>query len=106
MTSVGKDGTVEFAFYRRGVRGVRVVGDFASRRGGDLEMADDGDGWWRLSAVLGAGEYRFRYAADGEWFAEYASNGIEVGETGVSSVLVVPERRPVAPELGAAKMVA
>ena len=106
MTTVGKDGTVEFSFYRRGVCWVRVVGDFATWRGGELEMAADGDGWWRLSIPVGAGEYRFRYVADGEWFTDYASNGIEMGELGVNSVLVVPERRLAAPELGVAKRVA
>ena len=81
MTSVGKDGAVEFEFYRRGVSQVSVVGDFANNwRGGQLPMTGDGDGWWRLCAMLRAGEYRFRYLADGQWYTDYASNGIEVGE--------------------------
>jgi 1,4-alpha-glucan branching enzyme len=106
MTSVAKDGTVEFWFYRRGVRQVRVVGDFADWRGGALEMAGDGDGWWRLRTTLGAGEYKFRYVADGQWFTDYASNGIEVGELGVDSLLVVPESNLHPPQTGAARMVA
>jgi 1,4-alpha-glucan branching enzyme len=106
MTSVGKDGTVDFWFYRRGVQQVRVVGDFAGWAGGSMDMTAEGNGWWRLSAKLGSGEYRFRYAADGEWYADYASNGIEPGESGVSSVLVVPGRKAAAAGIDQAKMVA
>jgi 1,4-alpha-glucan branching enzyme len=106
MTTVGKDGTVEFWFYRKGVRRVRVVGDFAAWPGGVSEMSSIGDGWWRLVARLDAGEYRFRYAADGEWYADYASNGIEPGEAGVQSVLTVPDRGAHTPRTAATRMVA
>ena len=106
MTSVDRDGTVEFWFYRKGARQVRVVGDFADWRGGGLAMADGGDGWWRLSTRLGSGEYRFRYVADGQWYTDYASNGIEVDKLGVNSVLVVPERRLHAAQTQPARMVA
>ena len=94
MTIVGKDGSVEFWFYRRDVGRVRVVGDFLGVPGGAFEMESGANGWWHASAALDAGEYRFRYAADGEWFPDYASNGIEMGEPGVRSVLVVPEGVP------------
>ena len=106
MTNVDKDGTVEFWFYRREVRAVRVVGDFEGWSGGSFEMAGDGDGWWRLTTTLDAGEYRFRYVADGRWYTDYASNGIEVGDLGVNSVLVVPERSAHPPQTTAARMVA
>ena len=54
-----------------------------------------------------SGEYRFRYSADGEWYTDYASNGIEMVDKGVNSVLVVPERRAgAAVESRPAKMVA
>ena len=106
MTSVGRDGTVDFWFYRKGARQVQVVGDFANWRGGELTMCDRGDGWWRLSTRLDSGEYRFRYVADGEWYTDYASNGIEVDKMGVNSVLVVPERRADAGSMTPVKMVA
>ena len=106
MTSVSKDGSVEFWFYRKGASAVRVVGDFPGWRGGNMEMAGGPDGWWHLNTTLGAGEYRFRYAADGDWYPDYASNGIEVGEAGVSSVLVVPEPAHARSRAGAAKLVA
>lgn len=108
MTSVAKDGLVEFWFYRRGAGGVRVVGDFAGPglAGGALDMETCGDGWWRATATLHSGEYRFRYVADGEWYTDYASNGVEMGETGVTSVLVIPERGGGAAHTRPAKMVA
>jgi 1,4-alpha-glucan branching enzyme len=106
MTSVGRDGTVEFWFYRKGVRQVRVVGDFADWRGGGLDMCDRGDGWWRLSTRLDSGEYRFRYVADGQWYTDYASNGIEMDKAGVNSLLVVPERGLYPAPTEVAKMVA
>jgi 1,4-alpha-glucan branching enzyme len=106
MTTVGTDGTVEFWFYRRDAARVSVVGDFAGRCAGTLEMERGPDGWWYLNKTLDAGEYRFRYAADGEWFPDYASNGIELGECGVSSVLIVPERVPGLARLETAKLVA
>ena len=53
-------------------------------------MRPQGDGWWRATTRLGAGEYRFRYEADGEPYPDYASHGIEMDKTGIKSVLVVP----------------
>ena len=105
MTSVSKQGHVEFRFFRRDVSGVRVVGDFGMPFDAGFEMTGDPDGWWRATAALGAGEYRFRYVADGVWFTDYASNGIEVSKTGITSILVVPEgSRAAQPD--AARMVA
>ena len=114
MTSIGKDGSVEFWFFRRDVNGVRIVGDFdASDRGagravvaGDVAMTAGPDGWWRAKVALAAGEYRFRYVADGVWYADYASNGIEVSKLGLNTVLVVPAMSGSAPHNDAARMVA
>ena len=92
MTTVNKDGCVEFRFFRRDVNDVRVVGDFGASGDGGLVMTGGPDGWWRAKVALEAGEYRFRYLADGVWFPDYASNGIEVSRAGVNSLLLVPER--------------
>jgi 1,4-alpha-glucan branching enzyme len=95
MTSVTRDGSVEFSFYRKGATRVQVVGDFADpdARGDALEMFGGDDGWWRATARLACGEYRFHYVADGERFPDYASHGVEMSEAGVNSVLIVPARR-------------
>jgi hypothetical protein len=99
MTSVTRDGSVEFNFFRKGVSRVRVVGDFAGQAGsplgGDaaLEMFGGEDGWWRATARLASGEYRFHYVADGESYPDYAAHGVEMDDTGVHSVLLVPERQ-------------
>src|SRR5687767_1595070 len=111
MTSIGEDGRVEFWFFRRDVSDVRVVGDFrtgdfAAPADGGFSMTGGSDGWWRATVALAAGEYRFRYVADGDPFPDYASHGIEVSKTGVNSVLVVPESKASAGPMSVAKMVA
>ena len=105
MTSIGEDGRVEFWFFRRDVSDVRVVGDFA-QADGVFSMTGGPDGWWRATVALAAGEYRFRYVADGAPFPDYASHGIEVSKAGVNSVLVVPECGTSAGRTAVAKMVA
>ena len=106
MTSVTNEGLVEFWFYRRDVSDVRVVGDFGASGDGNFQMTGGPDGWWRATVALGAGEYRFRYVADGVWFTDYASNGIEVSKVGVDSLIVVPERQSPAAQAAAVKRVA
>lgn len=106
MTSVTKEGRVEFWFFRREVSDVRVVGDFAASGDGGFPMTDGRHGWWRVKIELDPGEYRFRYVADGVWYTDYASNGVEVSNTGINSLLVVPEREGHAAAARAAKLVA
>jgi 1,4-alpha-glucan branching enzyme len=91
MTTVTRDGVVEFCFYRPGVRRVSVVGDFSGWPKDALPMNATGDGWWRAEIRLQAGDYRFRYLADDTFFPDYASNGIELGKTGWESLLYVPK---------------
>ena len=90
MTTVTRDGVVEFRFYRPDVSQVSVVGCFNGWRRDALPMRAQGDGWWRAELKLHGGDYRFRYLADGVWFPDYASNGIEMGKTGCDSLLFVP----------------
>ena len=97
MTSVTRDGVVEFKFFRPNVRQVTIVGDFNGWRTDALHMIAQGDGWWRAETQLQGGDYRFRYLADQDWFADYASHGIEYGKAGgCDSLLVVPKtaRKP------------
>jgi 1,4-alpha-glucan branching enzyme len=89
MTSIRANGVVEFRFYRPGVAAASVKGDFDASD--ELLMCRDEAGWWTATAKLPAGEYRFRYLADGQWFADYASHGVELEKTVWRSVLVVPE---------------
>ena len=90
MTSVTRDGLIEFKFFRPGVRQVMVVGDFNGWRKDALPMHSVGSGWWRAEAQLQGGDYRFRYLADDAWYLDYASYGVEILETGDNSVLHVP----------------
>jgi 1,4-alpha-glucan branching enzyme len=89
MTSIRANGTVEFRFFRPGVSSASVKGDFCGES--DLEMSQEAPGWWTATAQLPAGEYRFRYLADGQWFTDYASHGVEYEKQVWRSVLVVPD---------------
>ena len=88
MTSIRSNGLVEFRFYRPGVAAASVNGDFDAS---GLPMRCDEAGWWTATAKLPAGEYRFRYLADGQWFTDYASHGVEFEKQVWRSVLVVPD---------------
>jgi 1,4-alpha-glucan branching enzyme len=93
MTSVTQNGAIEFRFFRPNVREVNLAGDFNGWSRTCTAMEPDGEGWWRATLQLDAGDYRFRYYADGNWYTDYASNGIEKGKWGTNSVLVVPRIR-------------
>ena len=93
MTSYGIDGTVEFLFYRPHAAAVQLAGDFSSWSASAISMRNSGDGWWSVSLNLKPGEYRFRYIADGHWFTDFASHGIEACPFGFNSVLVVPVKQ-------------
>jgi 1,4-alpha-glucan branching enzyme len=92
MTIVRQDGSVEFRFFRPEARDVRVAGDFNGWSGESLHMKPAGNGWWTARTNLGSGEYRFRYVADGRWFTDYASNGVEFAKLGLNSLLIVPKQ--------------
>lgn len=82
----------EFMFYRPGARQVSIAGEFNDWRTGEATMIPTGDGYWKARMRLPAGEFRFRYCADGEWFADYAAFGVEPGRFGMDSILRVPRK--------------
>src|SRR4051812_44800791 len=93
MTQLEKDGFVRFSFYRPGVSEVAIATDIAGWTP-EYTMCSNGNGWWSATVSLAGGEYRFRYVADGEWYTDFASNGIERregGGVGWDSILVVPQ---------------
>lgn len=89
MTTVSTDGSVEFRFFRPAAREVALAGDF-NEWGEQVPMRRDAHGWWTIRLSLQPGDYRFRYVADGEWYTDFASNGVEVGKQGWNSLLTVP----------------
>jgi 1,4-alpha-glucan branching enzyme len=90
MTELGRDGVVRFSFYRPGVRQVAIATDVTDWQP-DHAMHAQGNGWWTAAVPLPGGEYRFRYLADGVWYADYASNGVERTRAGAwYSILIVP----------------
>ena len=60
-----RDGWAEFQFFRPGAAQVHLLGDFNGWRAGDLPMRRDDRGYWTAALRLPAGDYRFRYWADG-----------------------------------------
>jgi 1,4-alpha-glucan branching enzyme len=90
MTHVGKDGSVEFRFLRPDAGEVALAGDFTAWSP-QLPMQRDASGWWTIRLALEPGDYRFRYVADGQWYTDFASNGVEFNvKHGWNSMLVVP----------------
>ncbi len=90
MVSI-KGNTAEFTFYRPQATQVFVAGEFNDWREGELAMSQTDDGTWRARMRLPNGEFKFRYCADGVWYADYAAFGVEPGMFGLDSIVrVVP----------------
>jgi 1,4-alpha-glucan branching enzyme len=91
MTSIRTNGEVEFRFFRANARAVAVAGDFTAWEAKPITMRHEGNGWWSARVSLEPGEYRFRYVADGQWFTDFASHGVELKKQTWNSVLLVQE---------------
>ena len=89
MISV-QDNNVTFTFYRPHARSVHLVGDFNGWREAELAMQPTEAGHWRARLRLPPGTFKFRYRADGEWFADYAAFGIRYGPHGADGIVHVP----------------
>ena len=87
-----KNELVEFLFYRPDAQQVHLAGDFNDWRLDDVLMTRREDGYWGVEVSLPAGEFKFRYCADGEWFTDYAAFGVEPGRFGLDSVVRVPHQ--------------
>lgn len=71
------------------------MGDFNAPRPVDpIAMRHEGNGWWSAVATIAAGDYRFRYLADGQAFVDYAATGVEQTKMGWNSILTVPKLEP------------
>ena len=94
MTTVLPGGLVEFRFLRPRASEVFVAGSFNEWNISAAPMRPAGDGWWRAVLRLADGEYQFRYVADGQWFTDYAANGVERSRHAWNSMLLVrsPQR--------------
>ena len=83
---------VEFRFFRPQASQVHLAGEFNGWRDRELPMVRSPEGYWMARIKLPAGEFRFRYCADGTWFTDYAAFGVEPGRFGLDSILRVPGR--------------
>ena len=82
---------VVFSFFRPQAREVHLAGEFNRWRQRDLPMLRLDKGYWYARLKLSAGEYRFRYCADGEWFADFAAFGVEPSRFGLDSILRITD---------------
>lgn len=83
---------IEFKFFRPQATQVHLAGEFNSWREKDLPMVRTEEGYWMAKLRLPAGEFRFRYCADGEWFTDYAAFGVEPSRFGLDSIVRVPNK--------------
>ena len=86
---------VVFSFFRPQAGHVFLAGEFNQWRQGELPMLRSEAGYWLARLKLPAGEFRFRYCADGEWFADFAAFGVEPGRFGLDSVVRIADRAAV-----------
>jgi 1,4-alpha-glucan branching enzyme len=84
-----KSDFTEFLFFRPKARHVYLAGDFNGWR--LVSMIRQDDGYWLARLALPQGVYKFRYNADGQWFADYAAFGIEYGPFGIDSIVRVDQ---------------
>ncbi|MFW5841537.1 MAG: isoamylase early set domain-containing protein [Planctomycetota bacterium] len=77
---------VEFSFYRPQARKVNLAGDFNDWNPSNLPMRSGPDGYWIARMKLPAGEFQFRYCADGQWHTDYAAFGVEPTDLGLNSI--------------------
>ena len=89
-----KGNMAEFVFFRPQAKKVCIVGDFNGWRDDELMMTRHPDGTWVAKVYLPAGDFKFRYRVDGEWFIDYAAFGIEHGDFGLDSVVRIQPQRP------------
>jgi 1,4-alpha-glucan branching enzyme len=82
-----KNDFTEFLFFRPKAKHVYLAGDFNGWR--LVSMVRQDDGYWLARMALPCGAYKFRYNADGQWFADYAAFGIEYGPFGIDSIVRV-----------------
>ena len=86
-----RDEWVEFKFFRPQAQQVYIAGDFNRWQANELPMARTAGGYWFARMRLPAGEFKFRYLADGEWFTDFAAFGVEPGRFGFDSVVRIPQ---------------
>jgi 1,4-alpha-glucan branching enzyme len=90
MTAHTPDGYTEFRFFRPDASQVFVAGDFNNWRTDQVAMTRQEGGWWCVRLPLPAGQYRFRYFADGQWFCDFAGFGIAYGPFGPDGIVRIP----------------
>jgi 1,4-alpha-glucan branching enzyme len=92
MVTVSESGYSEFRFFRPAASKVFLAGDFNDWRTDQIRMVRQQNGYWLAKIPLEAGDYKFRYIADGLWYTDFAASGVEPSDFGLDSLLRVPGR--------------
>jgi 1,4-alpha-glucan branching enzyme len=85
------DGNVEVTFRiaLEGVSRLSLLGDFNHWNAAAHPLAQDSDGVWSATVRLSAGEYRYRYVANGhEWLNDPQADGYAANEFGSENSIV------------------
>lgn len=95
MVSQDDTGVVTFRLFRPEAREVFLAGDFNGWDPRAQAMRRTENGIWMCCLELPDGVFQFKYVADGEWYLDYASFGVELNTFGWNSVVLVqaPSRR-------------
>jgi hypothetical protein len=72
----------KFSFYRPEAGHVELVGEFVGSGRRRLPMIRTRTGHWVAALRLPPGVHKFRYCADGDWYCDFASFGVEYGPFG------------------------
>lgn len=100
VSASGLNSGVKLTFQHNIEGPVFVAGSFNnwSTSAAPMQRADNGS--WEIVLDLPPGEHQFRYYANGQWFTDYAADGIERNALGqynsIISIHETPETPPVA----------
>ena len=96
MVAKGRDKkSVRLSFNHRVEGPVYVAGSFNGWEVGVTPMKHRRNGQWEAMLKLPPGEHQFRYFANGQWFTDYAADGVVPNGMGdFNSIVRVPPEKP------------
>jgi hypothetical protein len=99
MVHVDETGKATFRFRHATAGPVFLVGDFCHWQKDHLAMRKVSESEWVVMLRLPPGSYEFRYYADGHWYTDFASFGVNQNAfKELNSVLRIPKIRAAYPQ--------